>query len=288
MRRMFIVLAKLIGLLQIYWGLTYLSSIALFIGQMARMESSEFGQFAIQMGGILGFALFAFGMAWALLVRTEWLADKLKIHSDDQLPALSDDTVLRAGIKVVGVYILANAVPGLVKAISEASVYGLWEGRLTAIWTKIIPSVLQIALALLLALRTERVLSLLAKGEKAQGKKIIAGGLVLLALLILLGRGLTIHPWLQHRTTYSSSPVRHSYPEGGTVIIKKDTNTPAARDWYTVPYAGPVTNDLPDFTNSNVREIVDFLEKETEKTEQHGGQISSEGAPSAPPNESSP
>lgn len=230
MRRIFIVLAKLIGILQIYWGLTYLSSIALFIGQMARMESSGFGQLAIQMGGILGFALLAFGMAWVLLARTEWLADKLKIHSDDQLPVLSDDTVLRAGIKVVAVYILANAIPGLVKAISEASAYGLWEGRLTAIWTKIIPSVLQVAFALFLAIRTERVLSLLAKGEEAQGKKIIIGGLVILALLILLGRGLSIHPWLQHRTTYSSGPVRRSYAEGGTVTIEKDTTTPAARD----------------------------------------------------------
>lgn len=268
MRRIFIVLAKLIGLLQIYWGLTYLSSIALFIGQMARMESSEFGRLAIQMGGILGFALLAFGMAWLLLARTEWIADKLKVESDHQLPALSDDVVLRAGIKVVGVYILANAIPGLVKAVSEASAYGLWDGHLTAIWTKIIPSVLQVALALLLAIRTDRVLSLLAKGEKAQGKRIIIGGLVVLAILILLGRGLMIHPWLQHRTTYSPGPVHRSYPAGGTVIVEKDTNTPAARDWYTVPYAQPMTNDLPDFTNSNVREIVEFLEKETEKTEQ--------------------
>ena len=275
MRRIFIVLAKLSGLLQIYWGLTHLSSLTLFIGQMARMESSEFGHRAIQiqMGGIIGFALLAFGMAWVLLARTEWLADKLKIHSDDQLPAMSDDTVLRAGIKVVGVYILASAIPGLVKAISEASAYGLWEGRLTAIWTKIIPSVLRVALALFLAIRTERVLSLLTKGEKAQGKKIIVGGLVILALLILLGRGLTIHPWLQNQTTYSSGPVHRSYPEGGTVIIEKDTNTPAARDWYTVPYAGPMTNDVPDFTNSNVREIVDFLEKETKKREQESGHV---------------
>jgi len=266
MRRIFIVLAKLIGLLQIYWGLTYLSSIALFIGQMARMESSEFGQLAIQMGGILGFALLAFGMAWVLLARTEWLADKLKIHADDELPALSDDVVLRAGIKLVGVYILANAIPGLIKAISEASAYGLWEGRLTAIWTKIIPSVLQVALGLFLAIRTERILSLLAKGEKAQGKKVIICSLLILAVLILLGRGLTIHPWLHSRSRYSSGPVRHS--QGNTVIIEKDTNTPTARDWYTVPYAGPMTNDIPDFTNSNIREVVEFLQKETEKTEQ--------------------
>ena len=278
MRRIFIVLAKLIGLLQIYWGLTYLSSIALFIGQMARMESSEFGQLAIQMGGILGFALLAFGMAWVLLARTEWLADKLKIHADDELPALSDDVVLRAGIKLVGVYILANAIPGLIKAISEASAYGLWEGRLTAIWTKITPSVLQVALGLFLAIRTERILSLLAKGEKAQGKKVIICSLLILAVLILLGRGLTIHPWLHSRSRYSSGPVRHS--QGNTVIIEKDTNTPTARDWYTVPYAGPMTNDIPDFTNSNIREVVEFLQKETEKTEHIAAPLPSEGAPS--------
>ncbi|MDY0148968.1 MAG: hypothetical protein RBT03_02645 [Kiritimatiellia bacterium] len=196
MRRIFIVLAKLIGLLQIYWGLMYIPSIAIFIGQMVRMESSGFGQLAIQMGGILGFVFINFGMAWLLLARTEWMADTLKIEAHDPLPVLSDAIVLQAGIKVVGVYILAKAIPGLVKAISEASAYGLWEGRLTAIWTTIIPSVLQVALALFLAIRTEQVLSLLAKGEKAQGKKVVIVSLLILAVLILLGRGLTIHPWL--------------------------------------------------------------------------------------------
>ena len=280
MRRIFIVLAKLIGLLQIYWGLTYLSSIALFIGQMARMESSEFGQLAIQMGGILGFALLAFGMAWLLLARTEWIADKLKIKVDDQLPVLSDDVVLQAGIKVVGVYILANAIPGLVKAISEASAYGLWDGHLTTLWTKIIPSVLQVALALFLAIRTKHVLSLLAKGEKAQGKKVIIGGLLILAVLILLGRGLTIHPWLQDRPSYSSSPVRHSYSRGNTVIIEKDTNTPAAREWYTVPYGEPMTNGTPDFPTSSITDVVNFLVEDTEKTEHIAAPLPSEGAPS--------
>ena len=70
MRRIFMVLAKLIGLLQIYWGLTYVSSIALYVGQMARMESSEFGELAILMGGILCFAFLAFGMAWFLLLQS--------------------------------------------------------------------------------------------------------------------------------------------------------------------------------------------------------------------------
>ena len=187
MRRLFIVLAKLIGLLQIYWGLTYLSSISLFIGQMARMESSEASQIAIQIGGILGFAVLAFGMAWLLLTRTQWIADKLRIEADDQLPVLSDDVVLNAGIKVVGVYILAGAIPGLIKSVSEASAWGLWDGRLTAIWTKILPSVLQVALALLLTIRTNFVLNLLAKGEKTQGKRIVIGGFILLAFLLVLG-----------------------------------------------------------------------------------------------------
>jgi len=56
MRRLFIVLAKLIGLLQVYWGLTYLASIVLFIGQMARMAETEAGQLAFQILGILGYA----------------------------------------------------------------------------------------------------------------------------------------------------------------------------------------------------------------------------------------
>lgn len=278
MRRIFIVFAKLIGLLQIYWTLTYLSSIALFIGQVAKMESSELGQRAIQIGGILGFALLAFGMAWLLLARTEWIADKLKIQSNEPLPALSDDVVLQAGIKVVGVYILANAIPGLARSIAEVCAYGLWEGQLMGIWTKIIPSALKIALALLLAIRTDRVVNLLAKGEKTQGKQIIIGGLVLLALLMLLGRGLTIHPWLQ--PSYSPSSVHHSYSSDSTLTIEADTNTSSACELFTVPHGEPMTNDIPCFTNFSIVETVDFLKEETGKTEPVAAPFPSEGAPS--------
>lgn len=264
MRRLFIVLAKLIGLLQVYWALTYLAHLALFLGQMSRMEPTEAGQTAIQVAGIVAFTVLAFGVAWLLLVRTEKLADLLKIPTDDPLPMLSDDVVLRAGMKLTGVYMVANSIPGLVSAICEVGAYGTYLGPFAPILTKVLPAALRLALGLLLAIRTGFVMDRLATGEKVSGKRIVIGGLVLLVLFLLLARGLNNHPWLRPRTRYSSEVVHRSYADQDPVIIEKDTNTPAARDWYTVPRKddGLLTNNLSDFSNASIVQVVEFL-KET-------------------------
>ena len=102
MRRLFIVLAKIIGLLQVYWGLTYFFSIVIFIRNMGQMASSGADSSMSQVLGILLYAVLAFGTAWLLLFKTEWLADKIKVESDNELPSLSQDVVLNVGVKIIG------------------------------------------------------------------------------------------------------------------------------------------------------------------------------------------
>ena len=273
MRKLFIAASKVFGLLQVYYGLAYVTSIIPMIGMITRAASDTSVAVAATgfsgeslpytVIGLVGTLLLTFGVAWLLLFRTEWLADKFKIPDEANPGGLAKDTIILIGTILIGLHVTVKAAPALVSACFRSGGYGPW------VLSSILSPALRLAFGLLLAIRPQLVLRLLAKGEKAQGKKLIIGGLVILALLILLGRGVTVHPWLQRRTRYSSDAAPRSYPEGGTVIIERDTNTPSARDWYTVPYTEPMTNDVPDFTNSNVREVVEFLRMETETTEQN-------------------
>lgn len=233
MRRIFVAAGKIIGLLQVFWALTYLASIGLVLGQMARTEPGMARAITIQLGGIVGYAVLAFGMAWLLLVRTEWLADKLKIPADDPLPSLSDDVVLHAGIKVVGVYIIATGVPALARAVADAAVSSAWQSHLTVSLSRIVPAVLKVVLAVLLTIRTEFVLRVISKGEKTHGRKILVGGFVLLILVVLLTRGLAMHPWLRYRKMVSRASAGTSVTDKHAVIREPATNVPAASDeWF--------------------------------------------------------
>lgn len=274
MRRIFIVLAKLIGLLQLYWGLTYLASIPVFMGQMTGIESNFGGGFlAKQVGGLLCYALISFAMAWLMLARTDWLAGRLNIQTDDQFPVVSDDVVLKAGIKIVGVYILVHAIPSLVKSVADSSSLALEGGWFRAIMSNILSPLLRAVISLLLLIRTEMVLSLIARGEKADGKRILTGGLALLALLILLVLALTTNPYLQTYsrtsdvTTYSDGPVYRSLPKGDTEGVVKD-KTPSASHAGDILYDQAMTNRVPAFTTSNIEEFVFSLKQESVKTDQ--------------------
>lgn len=255
MRRLFVVLAKVIGLLQIYWGLTYLSSVGFFVGQMARLESSEFWSLLIQAGSLAGFALLTFGVAWLLLVRTEWVADWVRIERDEALPAVTADVVLRAGTKLAGIYILANSVPGLLRAAAEVSLYTMWEGQMASALARIVPAVLQVALGWMLAVQTGLVLRLVERGERVGAKRSWLGCLALLAVLILLGRGLVVHPWIRNRAQHSGDQGAHGYAGRGTI----ESDGGSASDDEGWPMASQPVADAPEFATAAIPEIAEFL-----------------------------
>jgi hypothetical protein len=253
MRRLFIVLAKLIGLLQVYWGISYLISIPVVYGQMAAMDSTS-GFFVVnQVGGFLCYALAAFVMAWLLLARTDWVADKLGIQEDDQLPAVSDEAILKAGVKLVGLYVLVHAVPSLVKSVSDGSSFARGGSWIISRLSFIIPPVFRILLSLLLLVRTERVLSLIARGERTEGKRILSGVLALLALLILIV--LATSAFRGDVTRYhSTGSVTRSISEDDADEAEKDRTTSASRDGEIL--YGQAMPDRSAFSETNIAEIV--------------------------------
>lgn len=219
MRRLFIVLAKIFGLLQLYWALATFMQVGFAISMMSRSSvMDDGGQYIAGLAGTVIYFVVSVGVALILLIRTDWLADKLKIQADGESGEIKEGTLLRSGVKLIGVYIVAHAIPSFARTVTD---YGLLAGGIleSHFWTRIIPAVLPLVLGTLLAIRADRVLALITKAEQAEGKRVISAGLVILVLVIMIGL------FVASLTKYSQSRV---VSRRSTVTIHKDTNTPEA------------------------------------------------------------
>lgn len=247
MRNLFVVLAKLLGVFQVYWALTYLASISLFIGQTVTNDLTAQGMIVTQAIYICGYAVICFCMAWILMFKTIWLADKLHVPKESDQLSLSTDRVLPTGIKLVGVYILAVSLPGLLKALGETASFSLYNGSLAMVWTKILPAVLKVAMGLILTLRTPQTVRVISKGESTATKKLVFGAACILVFTIFLFRALPMRHSLPVRRLYTGAPDSESVvtryaaaPSEGqpgnsdaTFYSLKETNTDREAQWDT-------------------------------------------------------
>lgn len=164
MRRLFLVLAKLVGLLQLYWALVGFMQMATIFAVFARGESSQVNQVLISLIGVVVYFALSLGMAWLLLARTEWLADKLRIQDDGQAEELGKHPVLLVGIKLIGIYVTVHAIPSFVRVLLESR--QIWEGQVDwYMWNKIVPTALELGLGLFLALKSDIVVDIIT-GKK--------------------------------------------------------------------------------------------------------------------------
>lgn len=178
MRHLFLVIAKLFGLFQIVWAVGHLASVTMVLATMGMGPESLFQHRVAQLANTLGLAVFCFVMAWVLLFRTQWLADKLRIQEEAEPKRLRGIMLLRVGIKLIGLFLVVSAIPDAVRASfdwiwSVASLGNLrnfvrvfWLESTSGIWTRVLPALLQLGLGLFLSLRTEMVLSWITAGNK--------------------------------------------------------------------------------------------------------------------------
>lgn len=185
MRNVFIVIAKLIGLLQLYWGISYIAALSLAFSHMKNSQlptDISQGSAGMQALPMLGFALLTFGLAYLLMFCTDGLARILGIKENQDSDKLPINHILQAGVKLIGVYLVALAIPELFKSLSEwiftVRQYSSSTGALYAqmfrtvaaqgFFSSIIPTLLKLALGIFLAVRTSAVIRLIAKDQKAE------------------------------------------------------------------------------------------------------------------------
>jgi hypothetical protein len=189
MRTLFIAVSKVFGLVQAYTGLFYITTLLPLI-QMIRQTSSTqdadltattaFGSiYSLAAASLLGTIVLTFSMAWLLIFRSEWLADKLKIQKQDDHPPLSGEAILGAGARLLGLFIIVQATPELLKAVAEPFSSVNWshgfdkmligdclQNLSRCIWTTIIPATLKLFLGLFLSFKTQKVLNLMDHKKK--------------------------------------------------------------------------------------------------------------------------
>lgn len=181
------VFAKLIGLLQIYWGISYLAALSMTYSQMRTIQlsvasSQRSGGF--HMLPVIGFALLTFGLAYLLIFCTDGLARVLGIKEDQDSDALPINLMLQAGVQLIGVYLVAIAIPEIFKSLSvwiftvrqyssstvDDSLYAQMFRTAAAqgFFSSIIPPLLKLALGLFAAVRTSTVIRLIATDQQAE------------------------------------------------------------------------------------------------------------------------
>lgn len=166
MRKLFLVLAKLLGLLQFFWAfmsILKIGSSAIPYYGVARTVLYSHAFFGIT--GSLIYFVFQLGLAWVFLFHAEWLADKLKIVDDaGEDRAFDCRSVLPICVKVIGVYVTVYAIPCLAKTVIDINTawidsFPLQErGPLVSV-------LLQLVLGLLLTFRTAQIVSIITCHE---------------------------------------------------------------------------------------------------------------------------
>ena len=167
MKRHFLVLAKLVGLLQVYWTLANFMQVGFTLSLLGQSSSPHHSQSVVSLIGIATYVVLSFGMAWLLLAQTEWLANILRIQDKIEPEGLCSQPVLLVGVQLIGVFVTVHAIPSLVRALMEVLRYHDepigWDT-----WIKIVPTTLQLGLGLFLALGSRRVVAIVSIREMAE------------------------------------------------------------------------------------------------------------------------
>jgi hypothetical protein len=126
--------------------------------------------------------------------------------------------------------------------------------------------VVKIVVALLFVIRTQFVLHLVAKGEKADGKRILIWGLVLLVLLVGLGRILVNPIGLQRYGGNSVVGESSAYVSKPQFIARRDTNNTSVQNWNPLPYGqnSLSTNAPPNLSTATLVEVIEYLKEKTD------------------------
>jgi hypothetical protein len=162
MRQLFLVLAKLLGLFQLYWALTQFMQISFFITAFSSgVDNNQTGRIMLSFIGWMFYLVVTFGAAWLLLVRNEWLADKLRIQDDKKSEMLDHHSLLQVGVRLIGVYVIVIALPKFASGlVISHNLFGSQVGQNMS--NNIIPSALQLAFGIFLAFFSKKVVQIIS------------------------------------------------------------------------------------------------------------------------------
>ncbi len=179
MRSLFIVVSKVYGLMQAYTGVTYIFMVLPMLRMLSRSSDSSDAetimstafhgeQITLSVISLGAMVILTFGIAWLLLFRTEWLADRLKIQTSDAPPSPSLETLLHAGTKLIGLYVVVQGIPLLAQwlfQIRHMMSFGMH------MWSTMALPVIRIIIGVLLVMKTRPIVKFIIEKE-GQNQKV--------------------------------------------------------------------------------------------------------------------
>ena len=115
MKKLFIVSAKILGLIYLFRFVSHLLHSILFA------QTGALSRSLIDVGGryvhaLLGIEFLVYGIViWLLLFKTAWLASLLQIP-DEEAPICQPSDLLMAALKILGVYLIISSLPVFIDA----------------------------------------------------------------------------------------------------------------------------------------------------------------------------
>ena len=162
MKKLFVVFAKLLGLVQLYLALLTATQLVVMLGMVVRTDQIPLRD--VLLGGV-GLAIYlavSLAIAWLLLAKTDWLAAKVGIRDETPIEGLERLPALIVGICLIGVFVTVESLPRLARILIDLQ--RAWHyGPHQLIWGQLAPVLLQLLLGLVLALRPNTVVGWIAR-----------------------------------------------------------------------------------------------------------------------------
>jgi hypothetical protein len=174
MRALFVTVAKVCGLVQIYSGLMYITAmlpILHMLGQSKAARGADVSTYTTFYGenialtavSMTAMLVLTFGVAWLLLFRAVWLADKLRIPATDGGTSLPVVQIIRIGTKLIGLYVIVQGLPSLIQAIIQmrhTMPFGIY------MWSTITPPLVRIAIGAGCVAKTDMIVKFITRKER--------------------------------------------------------------------------------------------------------------------------
>lgn len=182
MRNIFIAVSKVFGLIQIYYGLHFIGSIVFLVQALnfsinheGSFQSTSSSGFVFGVLSIIWMFVLPLVLAWLLIFKAEWLADKLKIPEQTEAEGLSKETLLLTGVILAGLYFTVQAAPTFVSAtlksfqdlkVGEMSSFEFRNWIFDSFFRTVVAPALSLLFGLLLMFKASKVTALLTRHEK--------------------------------------------------------------------------------------------------------------------------
>jgi hypothetical protein len=170
MKKLFIVAAKLIGLLALYWAIATLVQIGFAIPLVLNpvpdiAGGSQNAGSAWWLAGTVLYGVITLVFSLLLMFRTESIATRLNVP-DQEISGIPDDLrILKGGIILLGLYFFLFSIPSLTKTISTSAYYR-YTWRDFRYMSQLVSGLLQLGLAVFVMKKPDVVLNML--GRKLQ------------------------------------------------------------------------------------------------------------------------